>query len=222
MLNSLVRQYEETNLFQSDHFSKINIKRVATSSTIFEPWLPIRSEKMSTKKANTAKSTSKASKSEKASFDKVINALEKEKEAFVTPKSQSTNFERIHIITQLSRFFSLFLEILFWVASVIAAVAPLVLFWGGGSLSESKYWSAIYEGRVHENVIWYLICVVISVVILVHSYNVQATRTRRTLLLSRYSKPVTNALPQTCLFLWHQSNSDNSFTERPWAVASAT
>ena len=45
---------------------------------------------MSTKKANTAKSASKVSKSEKASFDKVINALEKEKEAFVTPKSQST------------------------------------------------------------------------------------------------------------------------------------
>lgn len=74
---------------------------------------------------------------------------------------------------------------MFWVASVIAAVAPLVLFWGGGSLSESKYWSAIFEGRVHENVIWYLICVLISVVLLVHSYNVQATRTRRTLLLAR-------------------------------------
>lgn len=46
---------------------------------------------MSTKKAVSAKSNSKASKAEKASFDKVINALEKEKEAFVTPKSQSMN-----------------------------------------------------------------------------------------------------------------------------------
>jgi len=74
---------------------------------------------------------------------------------------------------------------MFSVASIIASVSPLVIFWGGGSFANSKYWSAIIEGRVHENVIWYLVCVVISAVVLVHTYNVQATRTRRKLLLAR-------------------------------------
>eukprot|EP01032_Pedospumella_encystans_P018344 gene18344-20887_t len=116
------------------------------------------------KKGNAPKSGAKAAKAEKASFDKVISELEKENEAFVTPKSH---------------------KILFSVASIIASVSPLVIFWGGGSLANSKYWSAIIEGRVHENIIWYLVCVVFSAVVLVHTYNVQATRTRRKLLLTR-------------------------------------
>lgn len=41
------------------------------------------------KKGSTPKSTSKVAKAEKASFDKVISALEKEKEAFVTPRQHS-------------------------------------------------------------------------------------------------------------------------------------
>lgn len=80
---------------------------------------------------------------------------------------------------------SFYAEIMFSVASIIASVSPLVIFWGGGSLANSKYWSAIIEGRIHENIIWYLVCVVVSAVVLVHTYNVQATRTRRKLLLTR-------------------------------------
>lgn len=43
----------------------------------------------SNKKSSAPKSASKVAKAEKASFDKVITELEKEKEAFTTPKSQS-------------------------------------------------------------------------------------------------------------------------------------
>lgn len=77
---------------------------------------------------------------------------------------------------------------MFSVASIVASVSPLVIFWGGGSFANSKYWSAIIEGRVHENIIWYLVCVVVSAIVLVHTYNVQATRTRRKLLLTRYAQ----------------------------------
>eukprot|EP01032_Pedospumella_encystans_P015444 gene15444-17664_t len=69
------------------------------------------------KKGNAPKSAAKAAKAEKASFDKVISALEKENEAFVTPKSH---------------------KIMFSIASIIASVSPLVIFWGGGSLANSK------------------------------------------------------------------------------------
>lgn len=67
-------------------------------------------------------------------------------------------------------------------ASVVAAASPLVLFWGSSS---STNWSAVYEGRVHENLVWYLVCVVVSALALAHNYNVVATRTRRQLLISR-------------------------------------
>lgn len=77
------------------------------------------------------------------------------------------------------------LEIMFVVASIIASAAPVVLFWGGGSWEQSTHWSTIFEGHVHENLIWYFICVFVSSVVLSHSYNVQATRTRKTLLLAR-------------------------------------
>jgi hypothetical protein len=43
----------------------------------------------SNKKNSAIKSASKVAKAEKASFEKVIIELEKEKEAFTTPKSQS-------------------------------------------------------------------------------------------------------------------------------------
>lgn len=76
------------------------------------------------------------------------------------------------------------LETLFYVASVVAAASPLVLFLGSAA-SSSTNWSAVYEGRVHENLAWYLVCVVVSALALAHNYNVVATRTRRQLLISR-------------------------------------
>jgi hypothetical protein len=75
-------------------------------------------------------------------------------------------------------------EVLFCVAGLLAAASPLALFWGGGS-STSSSWSPVYEGRVHENIIWYLVCVITAAALLSHSYMILASRTRKNLLLSR-------------------------------------
>jgi hypothetical protein len=82
---------------------------------------------------------------------------------------------------------------MFHIASVLAAASPVVLFWGGGSATSSN-WSAVYEGYVHENLVWYLVCVVVSAALLSHSYTQVATRTRKQLLLSRYGGLVTSPL----------------------------
>ena len=73
---------------------------------------------------------------------------------------------------------------MFQIASVFAAGAPVVLFWGGGPNATSS-WNAVYEGRVQESLVWYMVCVVVSAFVLSNSYNQLATRTRRQLLLSR-------------------------------------
>lgn len=134
---------------------------------------------------STPKKT-KSSKAERASFEKVITALEKENEAFVIPRAQSKNCMHLYFVEdqQINQCLHL-TETVFYVASLIAATAPLILFWGGGSF-KSNNWSAVYEGKVHENIIWYLVCVVLSAVLLSHSYMALASRTRKQLLLARY------------------------------------
>lgn len=137
----------------------------------------------STKKSSNK---SKSSKAEKASFEKVITALEKENEAFVIPRSQSQllHFTLIYYKSISYYIYIFIIEMMFHVASVVSAVAPVVLFWGGGSATSTS-WSPVYEGRVHENLVWYLVCVVVSAVLLSHSYTSLATKTRKQLLLSR-------------------------------------
>ena len=72
---------------------------------------------------------------------------------------------------------------MFHCAGAIAAVAPVVLYWGVGASSSS--WSPVYLGRVHENIVWYAVCVVVTAALLSQSYALLASRTRRQLLLSR-------------------------------------
>ena len=75
-------------------------------------------------------------------------------------------------------------EIMFHLASGLAAGAPLVLFWGGGP-NATAAWHAVFEGQVRESLLFYLIFVVVSALLLSHSYIRLASKTRRQLLLSR-------------------------------------
>lgn len=75
-------------------------------------------------------------------------------------------------------------ETLFYIAGVVSAVAPVILYWGGGQYTNA-HWSPVYEGRVHENIVWYLVVVVVTAVLLGHTYMILASRTRKQLLLSR-------------------------------------
>jgi hypothetical protein len=135
------------------------------------------------------KAAPKSAKAEKASFEKVITALEKENEAFVIPKGQSKSIRKICLrftpgYSHFNTIIVILSEMMFHVASVLAAASPVVLFWGGGSATSSR-WSAVYEGYVHDNLLWYLVCVVVCSALLSHSYTQVATRTRKQLLLSR-------------------------------------
>jgi hypothetical protein len=67
---------------------------------------------------------------------------------------------------------------------VVAAAAPVVLYFGGDG-SKSNYWNTIFVGNVRENWIFYAVSVAVSALLLNHSYNQVATTVRRKLLLSR-------------------------------------
>mmetsp|Transcript_19400 Transcript_19400/g.32429 ORF Transcript_19400/g.32429 Transcript_19400/m.32429 type:complete len:181 (+) Transcript_19400:57-599(+) len=100
------------------------------------------------------KKAGKSSKAQRADFERVITALEKDSEAFQTPHG--------HLI-------------MFAFASMLATSAPLALFTT----------NSIFDGKAEQRFGFYGTVACGAAVILFVTYNSLATRTRKTLLLSR-------------------------------------